>query len=262
MLTWGQIDWTRVSRRSFFAEASIDQAECQAEPLGEGDPPSLAANAAGDVVAVWGNDFGPERVWARLRYADGSWGAVQVLPTPAEGNLLQAALDGAGAMSVTGVTLDQRVWAAHADVENDWTVSTLHAAPSPAWTGMPSVGAGEDGAAVVGWVEAANAPNGWSEALWSSTWAAEGWAEPVAVTEDTFDRLEGATHLEMHGADDAIVAWVADGPSGYGPYVAELDGELTWSPGPDLGASNAGPLSMLDMASSGDAIFVWDGGLG
>jgi hypothetical protein len=78
-----------------------------------------------------GQGLRPRRAWARLRHADGSWGWLQVLPAPAEGELLQAALDGAGAMTVSGVTIDQRVWAAHADVEDDWTVSTLHAAPSP-----------------------------------------------------------------------------------------------------------------------------------
>jgi hypothetical protein len=172
--------------------------------------PSIAMDAVGNGIAVWGQSDGTiYKVWTN-RYVVGSgWGTAALLENNNSGdaNPGPVVMDANGNAMVAWSKFDgtlTNVWANRYVAGSGWGTATMIENNNAGDAGIPSIAMNASGAAVAVWHQW----DGTHNKIWANHFvAASGWGTPLLIeTDNTVDAIYPNVVMSSNGT--AIATWV------------------------------------------------------
>jgi len=225
--------------------------------------PAIAANEAGDAIAVWTQNSNPSAYAARYDHATGLWGAAAAIEPPSTNGVQspQIAMDASGNALVvwqqyTGIGLLRAVSAQRYDAAADtWGTRVLLSSADDATA--PQVAFDAAGNAMAAWTQGAS---GTTFQPTVSRWSAstQTWSTPSGVQLAAGGAFNPQLAVAANG--DAALAWSQDQLNGMiGLEVSRFSAaNATWSTAqPISGGTGTSNWGQVKMDPAGNILLLW-----
>jgi hypothetical protein len=232
----------------------------EADDRGWAQAPRVAADAAGNAVAVWSQGDGNYSSIFAARYAGGVGWEAPALLEGADGDAQDpaVALDASGAGTAVWSQFDgtrNNVWAARLAPGAGWGTPVLLERSDTGWALAPKVAAGSTGDALAVWQQS----DGVRTNVWGARYQAGlGWGAPELVERsDSGDALRA--EVAVDGAGNGVAVWHQFAGARFGVFGNRYVGGAGWGSPAALDGGAGGDAVLPDVAvdPSGNAVAAW-----